>query len=171
MLNKVQQKIYNKYLELHPFRYIIAEPPRGNTIRLYNRTFVPPFVLIGDNKDQEWRSIAKVLDLDKHYYEKTPLSEECLWVDGLHLYLVRPEDNKYYESKGFTYSGPALFEEDEHNPEVIMAARERYVNSLDQFIRDYEEQMILTLAGMDKPKRKPGRPKGSRNKSKEVSNG
>jgi hypothetical protein len=178
MLNKEQQAIYDAYIKKNPGRYIIPEPPRGNTIRLYNKYAVPPFVLIGDKLPHDWRCLARKLDVTLNYWEKTPISNEELWVNGLHMYLIPEDEVKYYEGmEGLVRVGVSLFAEDEYNNismEQLASARERFHESYEERRRAYEDQLVLGLAGVIempvKPKRK-GRPKGSKNRIKEISNG
>lgn len=174
MLDNNLFKIYTEHLKKNPGTYIIPEPPRGNTIRLYNKRAQTPFLIIGDNPPKDWRCLAKSLDLTKNYWEKKPVSNEILWTSGTTLMLIKPEDEKYLACwKDAKRSGPALFEEDQHDLAVLELARERGQIYVEEFKSIYEEQLIKGLAALEPlptPTKRKGRPKGSKNKVKELNN-
>lgn len=169
--NKEQQAVYDAWIKANPYKYIIPEPPRGNIIRLYNKLAVPPFIVVGP-EDYEWRSLARVLNTELDYWNKTPMSDEHLWLRGLWMFLVPPDCNKYFEAaEEYTHVGPALFVEDTHDVEAINDARGRTQDMLDELMRRYEDKLVLDLAQVDTPavtKKSRGRPKGSKNKKKVI---
>ena len=122
MLNKEQKQIVEEY---SVNEVIIPEPPRGNSIRIFDRYSDPPFIVLGE-PNPEWQSFASLLNTEKNYWDKTPITDEVMIICGKVVYLVRPEHMKYFDLiQDKEVVGQALFAEDTLNPKFISICRER----------------------------------------------
>lgn len=123
--------LYRKLTGTSPRNVVIPEPPRGNSIRIYNARNPEPFMILGDPCPQ-WACVARQLDLTLNYWDKTPISDEVLVVVNTVPYLVEPEDVQYFESyfPDTVVVGPAIYEEDTHTGTTLAIMRERTRNLL-----------------------------------------
>lgn len=149
MLNEKDQAVFDEYVKEQPTKYTVPEPPRDGVIRIYDKTHRTRFTLLNAPEGYEWRSVAKIIDTKKNYWEKTPLSTERLWTIGLWHYLVPEEDSKFFEGSKYTDCGIVLFTEDAHNQAKLFEARERYMDVLDEQMQLYEVKLIEDLAGLN----------------------
>ena len=149
MLPKKLENIFKAHLIKAPGSYKIPEPPRGNSIRIYNPRLELPFTVIGEPVDR-WVSLAKQLDLTKNYWEKTPISDEQLWIYNTRLYLIPATEDKYFEAwPGAIKVGSAIFAEDQYAQDILARARELGEMQLQELRLTYQDKLILGVAGID----------------------
>lgn len=170
-------RLFEDFRRRKPSIYFIPEAPRRNTLRLFTPGGQPPFKAIGDNEKQMWNSLPSKLDLKMDFWNKTPLTDEQLWLGGSALYII-PKDKELVFALWDQASliGPALYAEDGFNDDALRRVdRARLIGALKvgELEEIYRNDLILDLAGVKKAqetsrygKPRRGRPPGSKNKKR-----
>lgn len=165
---KQVQSLVKTHQMTKPGVYTIPEPPRGETIRLFNATSAEPFTLLGPAI--EWRSISSRLDLHKNYWDKTPTTSEHLFMRDLFMFLVPEHHIKYFNNAVYVHVGISLFNEDMPNKEQVSLARERYQEVIGSLISSFEQEVIESLAGISETSPRPKKTRKKRIKTVAVVN-